>query len=67
MAKFLFIESKAINLDSIAYVDLDPYGNDEIGIAFVGSANAESYDMMLKGKEAEEFLLKLEAVKLEAV
>lgn len=65
MAQFLLIESKAINLDNVAYVDLDPYGNDIIGITMRGN-HSGVYDFTLSGKEAEDFLLKLEACKVGA-
>ncbi len=65
MAQFLFIESKAINLDNVAYVDLDPYGNESIGVTMRGN-HSGVYDFVLSGKEAEDFLLKLEAVEVAA-
>lgn len=65
MAQFLFIESKAINLDNVAYVDLDPYGTETIGITMRGN-HSGVYDFTLSGVEAEDFLLKLEAVKVAA-
>ena len=67
MANILFVESKAINLDNVSYVDLDPYGNNSIGIVFVGSNPSDTYDLVLSGKEAEAFLIDLEQHKKQAV
>jgi hypothetical protein len=58
MAKFFFTETRVINLDAITYVDNEVDGQ-ELGISFIGG-DTDTYDLKLRGKEAEELLLALE-------
>lgn len=50
MQKYIiFTETKAINLSNVAYVDLDPYNDESIGIVFVGSANTDTLLLKRQG------------------
>ena len=61
MAKFIFLsDNRAINLDTVAYVDFECDDKKRTGVVLVGS-NSETYDLKLDGEEAEKFLLALEA------
>jgi hypothetical protein len=61
MAKFIFIsDNRAINLESVAYVDFEVGEEKSTGVVLVGS-QSETYDLKLVGEEAEKFLLALEA------
>ena len=63
MPTFIFIETKVINANNIAYVDLDPYGNESIGVTLFGNTSG-IYDFVLSGTEADNFLKQLEACKV---
>lgn len=59
-ADLVFVGEKAINMDNIEFVDLNPDGkdaeNNNVVIYFSGYENS----IRLKGKEAEEFRIELE-------
>ena len=50
------IDNRVINLDNVAYIDLNPYEpmSDKVGITFVGGSR-EVYDLTLEGHEAHQF------------
>ena len=66
MASFVILENMAINLDQVTHVDfdVDVKGSSSIGIMLVGNRTFSQYDFVLSGVEAENFLLKLESVKV---
>lgn len=63
MPTFIFIETKVINANNIAYVDLNLYDNESIGVTFFGNTSGV-YNFVLSGMEADNFLKQLEACKV---